>query len=299
MLQIPEGYIEFLHWVKERTESFWSKDPGQSTDKDFTCEEWIYGAKWVPLNDAEIDAVEEKYGVKFMPEHRAFLKILHTIDRKEKIVHSPCNEGEQPIIEEKPYFYNWLQDETEIRSRLNWPYDTILADVLGANGTWLQSWGKRPSSDEERTRIFTEWLNKAPQLLPLTSHRFLVSSPELTDRPVLSVYGSDIIVYGWDLRLYLLEELHSDLNLLEAVYDEEDECYYTESCKELKAIRATSFAAAPQKDIPYWKEMILIWSSGWSSFGLKSPLDNGETIQPIMKTYIPEGGGNNQKQFIG
>jgi hypothetical protein len=298
MLQIPEDYIEFLYWVKERTESFWSKDPGQSTD-DFTCEEWIYGAKWIPLKDEEIDAVEEKFGVKFMPEHRAFLKILHTIDRKEEVEHSPFNEGDKPTIEKIPYFYNWLEDEAEIRSRLDWPYDTILTDVLGANGTWLQSWGKRPASDEERTLIFTEWLNKAPKLLPLTSHRFLVSNPELTDRPVLSVYGSDIIVYGWDLRLYLLNELHSDLNLLEAVYDEEDQCYYSEFCKELQTILAASFAAASQKDIPYWKEMILIWSSGWSSFGLKSPRDNGETVLPIVKTYIPEGGEDNQKRFIG
>jgi len=45
--------------------------------------------------------------------------------------------------------------------------------------------------------------------------------------------------------------------------------------------------------------MILIWTSGWSSFGLESPFNNGETVQPIMKTYIPEGGEDSQKQFIG
>jgi hypothetical protein len=113
------------------------------------------------------------------------------------------------------------------------------------------------------------------------------------------VYASDIIVYGWDLRIYLLNELRSHLNLLEIVYDEEDQCNYFEFRSELKNILASSFAGASQKDIPYWKEMILIWSSGWSSFGLKSPFDNGETVQPIMKTYVPENSESAQKKFIG
>jgi hypothetical protein len=297
MLHIPEDYTEFFHWVKERTETFWSKDPSQSTD-DFTCEEWAYGAKWVPLNDAQIDAVEKKYDVQFMPEHRAFLKILHTIDRKEVIVHEPYDEGDEPAIVKTPFFYNWLEDEEEIRERLDWPVKTIYQDIQGPNGVWLRSWGKRPASDEERQLIFTDWLMNAPRLVPLTSHRFLVSELDLTDRPVLSVYGSDIIVYGWDIRLYLLNELKSELDLLEAVYDEEDECYYSQECEALKVTLDAAYASAPQKDIPYWKEMILFWSSGWSGFGMRSPTGNGETVQPIRKTYIPEDGEDDQKQFM-
>ncbi|MDO6431524.1 hypothetical protein Q4E93_13045 [Flavitalea sp. BT771] len=298
MLRIPENYKDFFHWVKETTESFWSKGPLYSSD-DFIPETWAYGAKWVPLTEDEINAIEQKYGVNFMPEHREFLKILHTIDRKEEIEQEPQFEGGKPTIEKRPFFYNWLEDESEIRSRLDWPYRTILQDVLGPNGIWLKSWGNRPASDEDKERIFTNWLNNAPRLVPLTSHRFLVSEPNLTDRPALSVYGSDIIVYGWDLRIYLLNELRSHLNLLEVIYDKEAQCNFIEFGKDLKTILASSFADASQKDIPYWKEMILIWSSGWSSFGLKSPFDNGETVQPIMKTYVPENGENSQKRFIG
>ncbi|HWK06842.1 MAG TPA: hypothetical protein VNS58_24580 [Puia sp.] len=54
-----------------------------------------------------------------MPEHRDFLKILHTIDRKEEVERSPYPEGDKPTIEKTPFFYNWLEDEAEIRSRLN------------------------------------------------------------------------------------------------------------------------------------------------------------------------------------
>ena len=142
MLQIPENYKDFFYWIKERTESFWSKSPLHSSD-DFTPEPWAYRAKWVPLSEKEIDAVEGKYGVKFMPEHREFLKILHTIDRKEETEYDPSFEDDKPRIEKSPFFYNWLEDEAEIRSRLNWPYRTILTDVLGPNGVWLKSWGDR------------------------------------------------------------------------------------------------------------------------------------------------------------
>lgn len=280
MLQIPENYTDFLYWVKETTEALWSKDP-QSPDG---CEEWVYGAKWAPLKEEEIDAVEKKYGVQFMPEHREFLKILHTLDRKEVRVHDPINEGEEPIIEKTPFFYNWLVDEEEIRSRLEWPYRTIMQDIKGPIGTWLQSWGKRPSSDEEKELIFRDWLNKAPRLVPLTSHRFLVSEPHLTDRPVLSMWGSDIIVYGWDMRLYLLNELNYKLPLYEPVFDEEDQCYYSTETKEFKAILDKSYADAPQKDIPYWKEMILKFSTGWSSFGMECPF---QTTLSIPKTDTP------------
>jgi len=36
-LKIPEDYTEFLYWIKERTEMFWSKNPETSED-DFVCE---------------------------------------------------------------------------------------------------------------------------------------------------------------------------------------------------------------------------------------------------------------------
>lgn len=66
---------------------------------------------------------------------------------------------------------------------------------------------------------------------------------------------------------------------------------------EIKQIRKAAYTAAVNKDIPYWKEMILIWSSGWSSFGMKSPRDNGDTVQSIMKTYTPDDVEDNQKTF--
>lgn len=51
-----------------------------------------------------------------------------------------------------------------------------------------------------------ELVAAAPRLLPIYSHRYLLAEPCRAGNPVFSVYQSDIIVYGTDLRTYLLHE---------------------------------------------------------------------------------------------
>lgn len=287
-LHIPEDYTEFFHWVKKRTEAFWSG----ATDKP--CPEDMLGAKWIGMTAAQINATEAKYGIQFMPEHRAFLRILHTIDRKEEVEYE--DENGQLKTYQKSYFYNWLEDHEEIAYRLNWPYETIFQDVKD-KGMWLKSWGPKPASVEEKEKIFAAWYARAPKLLPLTSHRFLVSQADLVDRPVLSVYGSDTIVYGWDLRLYLLKEIGGDMGLTKLTYFEMFQANISVPVEEVEALFDRVYEQAPQKDIPYWKEMMLQWSSGWSSFGLEAPGYTDEGPQPIMPTYVPEGEEPTQKTF--
>jgi hypothetical protein len=289
-IYIPEDLTEFLYWVKERTETFWSKNEITSNG-DFVCDDWIYGAKWQGLKDSEIDEIEEKYQIKFTPDHREFLKILHTIDRKERIEYEAIDEQSEPEIGEFPFFYNWKTDNEEIEYRFDWTRRTILQDILGQNQVWLKSWGKRPSSNEEREAIFNEWLKQAPKLLPLTGHRFIVSEPLVKGNPVLSVYGSDIIVYGWNLRHYLLNELEAELGLWDYVFDEEDNMWYYNSKKEVQEIYTLEYELSKTKSIPVWEEMILYWSTGWRSFGREYPYPEsqiGEFGSPIVKTYIPE-----------
>lgn len=91
-LLIPEDYTEFFYWVKERTETFWSKSKS-SNSEGYSCPPWIEGAKWIGMTEEQIDATEAKYDITFMPEHRAFLRILHTIDRK-KVIEYEEEEGE-------------------------------------------------------------------------------------------------------------------------------------------------------------------------------------------------------------
>lgn len=289
---IPQNLHDFLYWVKERTEAFWSRVPGAA----ISCEDWITGAKWIGLKDHEIDAIEAKYAIRFTPEHRLFLSILHTIDRKEKIEYTETFDEDAPVlIEERPFFYNWLTDEEAIRESMHWPFRTIWEDVTGPNRVWLRSWGARPADEAEQRRIFTEWYHKAPALLPIKGHRFIISDVNLNTRPILSVWGSDIIVYGWDLRGYLLRELEEHLDIHIQKFDEGDQDWYTELQEEAREALEADHNRGAEEDIPYWKEMILIWSSGWSSFCLDTY--SSPEVQPIVKTYSPEGDNDAQKTF--
>ncbi|RPD50409.1 hypothetical protein DNI29_06355 [Hymenobacter sediminis] len=257
MNQIPENLTEFLYWVKAKTELFWSINPGTSKNK-IVCENWLFGAKWVGLSEKQVNDVEKKYSIAFTPEHREFLRILHTIDRKEKVEYTETfDEDAEVLIEERPFFYNWLEDDEEIRYRLDWPFTTIYDDVTGRSKVWLKSWGERPAHDEDIKQIYSDWFEKAPKLLPLTSHRFIVSGQNLSCRPVLSVWGADTIVYGWNLRSYLLHELYSHLNIGELIYDKGYAGYYYDFKEEVKHIFENDSMCNEVNSIPYWGEIIL------------------------------------------
>lgn len=284
-MNIPENFTEFLHWIKKETEKTWSGD---------FCKKWIQGAQWIGMTNNQINEVEKKYSIQFTPEHREFLEILHTIDRKE-IIENKDEWGDE--ITEYPFFYNWLEDHEEIKEKLNWPYETILRDVVGRNGVWLKSWGKKPDSEQEKTKIFTDWYNHSPTLLPLTSHRFIISNANLKYRPILSIWGSDIIIYGWSLRTYLLNELNYHLDIWTEEYDEEDQQSYSVLNEEAKKIHDDDYKFDSNKKIPYWEELILLWNTGWKSFGLEFPGQTDSPVYPIMKTYIPDDSESNQKVF--
>lgn len=285
-MNIPKDYIEFLHWVKATTETFWNKDPVPQ-EEGLSPEEWIKGAKWIGLEEEEIDAIEEKYQIQFTKEHRAFLNILHTIDKKEPI---ECYDDNDEIYYiEESFFYNWKTDDKELNYRLDWVYETILDDVLGVNRVWLESWGKvRPKSDDTKKEIFSNWFKQAPKLIPIYGYRFVVSEPLDSDNPVLSVYGSDIIVCGWSMRNYLISELSEHLELEQWEYDEEFDCWSVEPKTELEDLYKLEYAAAKDKTLPFWEEMILYWSSGWSSFGRKYPGYSEDGPRPIVNTFVAE-----------
>ncbi|RQO41651.1 hypothetical protein DBR39_03220 [Chryseobacterium sp. KBW03] len=103
-MHIPSNLTEFLYWVKERTEKLWSVDAEN-------CPKGFYGAKWQGLSEEQIDQIQRKYNVSFIPEHKEFLKILHAIDKKEIVEYE--YDGEL-ITEERDFFYNWLADEKEV-----------------------------------------------------------------------------------------------------------------------------------------------------------------------------------------
>jgi len=249
MTIIPNELEDFLFWVKERTELMWSQNSGLPLNEEIN---WAIGAKWKGLNDQEISEIEKEFDLKFTDDHKLFLKILHSIDKKESIkkYQETIN---IPIEEQIPFFYNWKRDKEEIKNYLDWPYNTILDDVLSENDVWLKSWGRKPQSLSEREMIFKNWHEQAPKLIPIRGHRFMVSEPFTAGNPVLSVYGADTIVYGSNLRYYLIHELEFHLGLREPEDDDKD-CYWKPTI-ELENIREEDYSIPI--DIPYWQELIM------------------------------------------
>ncbi len=105
----------------------------------------------------------------------------------------------------RPAFYNWQEGTKEVREAYTNLMDGILFDVE-QNDLWFSSWGKRPTTLEERKDIVQELMMKAPKLIPVFGHRFLLAEPSRINNPVLSIMQSDIIIYQDTLRNYFIDE---------------------------------------------------------------------------------------------
>ena len=60
-------------------------------------------------------------------------------------------------------------------------------------------------------------MNAAPKLVPIIGHRYLLAEPCKAGNPILSIYQSDIIIYGVTLHNYFLTEFE-DLTGVEHPY---------------------------------------------------------------------------------
>ena len=285
------------------------------------------GAKWVdPLTDEEVDALELRWNIKIPTDFRSFLKILHRVDKNEYFEDEDFETGEIELGE-SPLFHNW-RDEVHIQERFDNLLEHLKRGVFSdIQPSWLKSWGPRPEKDEECIAIMEQWMEKASVLIPINSHRYLVSEPTQTCPHVISMYGFDTILYSLNLKEHLLNELRWDLGLDEREYDddqedekpaplaisaafnalrkneeegyEEDEEDYIETEEDIAAREAEIDAWLEERrkvyvPIPYWEEVILYYSSGWSGIGLKFPYEQyNSKLQPIVKADDP----SLQKQF--
>jgi hypothetical protein len=137
------------------------------------------------LTDEEVAQCERKFAFRFPPDLREFL---------------------QTALPSGPRFPNWRAcNEPELRERLDRPRDGLLFDVEH-NGLWLEEWGERPVSLAVALDVASGHISRAPKLIPVFSHRMMPEEPHMSGNPVLSVYQSDIIYYGFDLADYLRHE---------------------------------------------------------------------------------------------
>jgi hypothetical protein len=229
---------EYLSWIKKNTENEWRNYQTWTTKhlqrygfrnvSGIGWPDWQRGTKWVGgFSHREIDRAEKTWGLQFPPDYRQFLSTLGVPDRP---LLSLKRKGEKVAPQIASSFYDWRCDQEPIDSALKWPLEGLLFDVE-MNGLWLPGWGEKPGTKEHIKQKLAELVHRAPPLIPIIGHRYLIGNPVYREgNPVLSVYQSDIIIYATDFKRFLLVELSTalDINLRSAQkhavanYDEEE-----------------------------------------------------------------------------
>lgn len=249
--------------------------------------QWQAGTRWLGgLDDGEITEIERRWSLRFPDDYRFFLRRLNAPDRgmlsagfvdrssarsgrgvlpldarrwfgAGKPVEPDRGHGElararygrhqDMVVTEDPSFYNWSRDTDAIEGLLEWVVGGLQFDVE-YNELWAPSWGPKSATIDEQTSRLRELVEAAPKLVPVFGHRCLVGESTVAANPVLSVWQADIIVYGADLRDYLLHDFSYLLGL-----SGELEAELHSSIGE--RIRA---AQPIHNSIPFWGELLAI-----------------------------------------
>jgi hypothetical protein len=196
---------EFLARLRSDTESRWATH----VPRDFQAAgvsglDWATGTKWRGgLTESQIDDVQRQYGLVFPRDYRRFLLTLHTPDPDQI---GAFYQGHTLVPETGRSVYDWTGDPAPIRKALAWPLEGLLWSVE-ADDSWHPNWGERPESPSGRAATVRQLVEAGPPLIPVLGHRYLVGAPLDEGNPVLSIYGSDVIVYSDDLESCLAMDL--------------------------------------------------------------------------------------------
>jgi hypothetical protein len=177
----PSAIAEFVR-LKEETEALWA-----ATDPDLAVYgyEIQRGTRWNPgLREEEIDAYERALGVRFPARFRCMLAVMNGTDLPTVNVYGSSGYPRSEWVG----VYAYPRDLDIVRDQV----DVVRQDHAEV---------ARALADEEFR------LDADMGLVPVYGHRYLVCGADPLDGPVLSIYGTDAIVYCPDLLSYLRAEL--------------------------------------------------------------------------------------------
>ena len=199
-------YNRFLDTLRVSTERIWQvfHDP----PSNFHGPYWQRGTRWSGgLSESYVAAVETSIRSEFSQEYREFLRTLHTTDRP---LHRRLHRhGETPQVIDVPSFTNWTTDLQATYLSIESTRETIARSVADTN-SWHPKWGVRPEEATSRKSVIRDLIDAAPTLVPVFGHRYLVTGVKSY---ILSVVGSEIIIFADNFRQYLLNELATVLGV--------------------------------------------------------------------------------------
>ncbi len=175
---IPSAHLmiddEFLAEFKRKTEAFWQEWP-------ITGFQSSRGARWNPgLTDAEIQAYEQTLGVHFPNDFKHMLRVMNGTTTPDIDYSNIEPYGVRDV-------YAYPRDVSAIRRRIEDVQEVfgMVREVLAEQGFELEA---------------------EAGLAPIFAHRYVVCGSDPSKSEVLSIMGTDAIVYGESLRLYLPQE---------------------------------------------------------------------------------------------
>jgi hypothetical protein len=138
------------------------------------------------LTAAEIELVEGIHRFRFPADLRSFLSCALPI--------GPKYPGGPTM------FPDWRSPES-VQDQIQWPFEGIAFDIEH-NAFWWEDWGPRPAALSDAIAVARAAVDLAPRLIPIVAHRYLPAEPLIAGNPVFSVYQTDVIFFGADLRRY-------------------------------------------------------------------------------------------------
>ena len=146
------------------------------------------------MTEKEISYAEEFYNIKFPNNYKEMLMNF-----------VPVSNG----------FYNWNDYSKEnvnlIKNMLELPYEDIIFDIR-ENDFWLEQIGEHSNDVEERIKMFNNYKNNIPKIIPIYSHRYVISDNNV-EYPVISIHQTDVIYYGANLLEYFENEFNKTYNI--------------------------------------------------------------------------------------
>lgn len=243
---IPVELDPFLDWLRRVTETVWAGIETAMLDTFESCGvgglSWRTGTRWTTgLSEAQIAEVEAAWNIRFPPDYRRFLQLLNCPDRQAVsagwLDEPPYGMGWGPDVS---VFSDWQGNPKGIRDCHMSQLESLQFDVE-QNGVWRDGWGDRPKQSELHHHL-EALIASAPPLIPVIGHRFMVDSRYDDSGAVLSILGSDAIVFADSLRSLLLLEFSELLGL--------DRRTIAESM-------STREVARRVEGIPFWGDLLL------------------------------------------
>lgn len=175
---------EFIRF-KDETEALWAEAELDPVIHGYQIQR---GTRWNPgLSADEIAAYERALGVRFPESLRVMLSVMNGTDQPTLNIYG--SSGHEP--REWVGVYAYPRDLEIVRQYIGYVEEERgqVAEVLAEQDFRLE-----PDAG----------------LVPIYAHRYLVCGADALDGPVLSIYGTDAIVYGPDLLAYLRTEFLED-----------------------------------------------------------------------------------------